>query len=114
MQSLFRNYLPDAIDWYLPAAIPLAFFSAALVGIIMERTVIRWLYGRALETLLATWGLSLVLIQAARVAFGAQNVEVANPSWMSGGIELIPNLTLPWNRIIIIGFSLFVLLLVGC
>ncbi len=112
MQSLFRNYLPDAIDWYLPAAIPLAFFSAALVGVIMERTVIRWLYGRALETLLATWGLSLVLIQAARVAFGAQNVEVANPSWMSGGIELIPNLTLPWNRIIIIGFSLFVLLLV--
>ena len=112
MQSLFRNYLPDAIDWYLPAAIPLAFFSAALAGVIMERTVIRWLYGRALETLLATWGLSLVLIQAARVAFGAQNVEVANPSWMSGGIELIPNLTLPWNRIIIIGFSLFVLLLV--
>ena len=75
-------------------------------------SVIRWLYGRALETLLATWGLSLVLIQAARVVFGAQNVEVANPSWMSGGIELIPNLTLPWNRIIIIGFSLFVLLLV--
>nr|WP_263769475.1 urea ABC transporter permease subunit UrtB [Propionivibrio soli] len=111
MQSLFRAYFPGAIDWYLPAAIPLAFFAAALVGVVMERTVIRWLYGRTLETLLATWGLSLILIQAARVLFGAQNVEVANPSWMSGGIELMPNLLLPWNRIIIIGFALFVLAL---
>jgi len=112
MQSVFRAWLPDYIDWYLPAAIPVAFFAAALVGIVMERTVIRWLYGRTLETLLATWGLSLVLIQAARMVFGAQNVEVANPSWMSGGIELMPNLILPWNRIIIVGFALFVLLLV--
>ena len=112
MQSVFRAYFPSAIDWYLPAAIPVAFFTAALVGVLMERTVIRWLYGRTLETLLATWGLSLVLIQSARVSFGAQNVEVANPGWMSGGIELLPNLMLPWNRIIIVGFALFVLLLV--
>ena len=112
MQSLFRAYAPDYVDWYVPAAIPVAFFAAALVGVLMERTVIRWLYGRTLETLLATWGISLVLIQAARVIFGAQNVEVANPSWMSGGIELMPNLMLPWNRIIIIGFALFVLFLV--
>lgn len=112
MQSLFRAYAPDWIDWYLPAAIPVAFFAAALVGVVMERTVIRWLYGRTLETLLATWGISLVLIQAARVLFGAQNVEVANPSWMSGGIEIMPNLMLPWNRIIIVGFALFVLFLV--
>jgi urea transport system permease protein len=112
VQSLFRAYLPDFVDWYLPAAIPVAFFAAALVGVIMERTVIRWLYGRTLETLLASWGLSLVLIQSARVLFGAQNVEVANPSWMSGGIALLPNLILPWNRIIIVGFALFVLLLV--
>lgn len=112
MQSLFRAYAPEAIDWYLPAAIPVAFFAAALVGVVMERTVIRWLYGRTLETLLATWGLSLVLIQTARVLFGAQNVEVANPAWMSGGIALMPNLMLPWNRLIIIGFALFVLFLV--
>ncbi|MBK1681267.1 urea ABC transporter permease subunit UrtB [Rhodocyclus tenuis] len=112
VQTLFRNYFPEAIDWYLPAAIPVAFFVAAAVGVLMERTVIRWLYGRTLETLLATWGISLVLIQAARVLFGAQNVEVANPSWMSGGIELLPNLMLPWNRIVIVGFALFVLLLV--
>jgi urea transport system permease protein len=112
MQSVFRAYFPAAIDWYLPAAVPVAFFAAALVGVLMERTVIRWLYGRTLETLLATWGLSLVLIQSARVVFGAQNVEVANPGWMSGGIEILPNLILPWNRIIIVGFALFVLLLV--
>jgi len=112
MQSLFRAWFPGAIDWYLPAAIPVAFFAAALVGVVMERTVIRWLYGRTLETLLATWGISLVLIQAARVLFGAQNVEVSNPSWMSGGIEIMPNLILPWNRIIIVGFAMFVLFLV--
>ncbi|WP_153109847.1 urea ABC transporter permease subunit UrtB [Propionivibrio limicola] len=112
MQSLFRSYFPEAIDWYLLAAVPVGFFAAALVGVVMERTVIRWLYGRTLETLLATWGLSLVMIQGARLLFGAQNVEVANPSWMSSGIELLPNLVLPWNRLIIIGFALFVLALV--
>jgi urea transport system permease protein len=111
-QTLFRNHFPDAIDWYLPAAIPLAFFSAALAGALMERTVIRWLYGRTLETLLATWGLSLILIQGARVLFGAQNVEVTNPGWMSGGVEVLPNLPLPLNRLVIIGFALFVLALV--
>jgi urea ABC transporter permease protein UrtB len=93
------------------AAVPVAFFVAALVGMVMERTVIRWLYGRPLETLLATWGLSLVLIQAARLLFGAQNVEVANPVWMSGGVQIAQPL-LPWNRIIIVAFSGFVLLLV--
>ena len=112
MQTLFRAWLPDYLDWYLLAAVPVAFFTAAAVGVLMERTVIRWLYGRTLETLLATWGISLVLIQSARVLFGAQNVEVSNPSWMSGGIELLPNLILPWNRIIIVGFALFVLFLV--
>lgn len=112
VQSIFRTHFPGAIDWYLPAAIPVAFFSAALVGVLMERTVIRWLYGRTLETLLATWGISLVLIQASRVVFGAQNVEVSNPSWMSGGITLLPNLILPWNRIFIVCFALFVLALV--
>ena len=94
------------------AAVPVAFFSAALAGIILERTVIRWLYGRPLETLLATWGLSLILIQAARVIFGPQNLAVANPSWMSGGVQLMSNVVLPWNRLIIIGFALFVLALV--
>ena len=112
VQGLFRSYLPNYVDAYVIAAIPVAFFAAALVGILLERTVIRHLYGRPLETLLATWGLSLILIQAARVLFGAQNVELANPTWMSGGVTLMAGLVLPWNRIVIIGFSLFVLLLV--
>jgi urea transport system permease protein len=112
MQGVFRSHLPSYENWYLLAAVPAAFFDAAAVGVLLERTVIRWLYGRPLETLLATWGLSLMLIQAVRLLFGAQNVEVANPVWMSGGIELLPSIVLPLNRIVIVGFSLFVLALV--
>lgn len=109
MQTLFRQAAPEWIEWYVVAAIPAGFLAAALVGAAMERLVIRRLYGRPLETLLATWGLSLILIQAARTIFGPQNVEMANPAWMSGGIEVLPNLVLPWNRIAIIGFSAAVL-----
>jgi urea transport system permease protein len=109
-QQIFRAHFQGAFDWYVVAAIPAAFASAALVGMALERTVIRWLYGRPLETLLATWGISLFLIQLVRQVFGAQNVEVANPSWLSGGVELA-NVVMPYNRIVIIGFSLSVLLL---
>ncbi|MBK9521620.1 MAG: urea ABC transporter permease subunit UrtB [Rhodocyclaceae bacterium] len=112
VQSIFRTFFPAQLDWYVPVAIPVAFLAAAAVGVVLERTVIRWLYGRPLETLLATWGLSLILIQAARLIFGAQNVELANPSWMTGGVEVMPGIVLPLNRIFIIGFSLFVLTLV--
>jgi len=108
VQGWFRTHLPGSVDWYLAAAIPAAFASAALVGVVIERTVIRFLYGRPLETLLATFGVSLLLIQLVRTVFGAQNVEVANPSWMSGGIAIASNLTLPWNRIAIIAFSALV------
>ena len=87
-QQLFKSYAPGLFDWYLVAAVPVAFLAAGLVGMALERSVIRWLYGRPLETLLATWGISLFLIQLVRQIFGAQNVEVANPSWMSGGIAL--------------------------
>ncbi len=110
VQSFFRASLPEYFDWYLLVALPVAFLASGLVGAAMERTVIRFLYGRPLETLLATWGISLVLMQAVRSLFGAQNVGVENPSWMSGGITLLGNLNLPWNRIIIIGFALAVLL----
>lgn len=112
VQGLFRAHLPEYIDSYVIAAVPVAFLTAAAVGMLMERTVIRWLYGRPLETLLATWGLSLVLIQTARVIFGPQNVEVANPAWMSGGVSTYADIVLPWNRLVIIGFAIFVLLLV--
>jgi urea transport system permease protein len=72
--------------------------------------VIRWLYGRSLETLLATWGISLILMQAVRTLFGAQNVQVENPSFMSGGIQVLSNVVLPWNRIVIIVFAVAILL----
>lgn len=110
VQVFFKNTLPGLFDWYLLAALPVAFVTAALVGAAMERTVIRFLYGRPLETLLATWGISLVLMQGVRSLFGAQNVGVENPSWMSGSITLLGNLTLPWNRIIIVAFAGAVLL----
>jgi urea transport system permease protein len=97
-------------DWYLLAALPASFLAAAAVGALLEITVVRRLYGRPLETLLATWGASLLIIQAVRVTFGAQNVEVSNPSWMSGGVTLLPDLVLPWNRIVILAFSAAVVL----
>jgi urea transport system permease protein len=112
VQNLFRQHLPGAFDGYLLFAIPVAFLVSGLVGVLLERTVIRHLYGRPLETLLATWGLSLILIQAMRTIFGAQNVQVENPAWMSGGIEIMTNVVLPWSRIIIIAFAGGVLLLV--
>jgi urea transport system permease protein len=107
-QLLFRKFFPGAIDAYLLVALPAAFLASAAVGILIERSVIRWLYGRPLETLLATWGISLILMQAVRSLFGAQNVEVANPAWMSGGITVLGSLVLSWNRIVIILFALFV------
>ena len=113
VQGVFQKYLPGAFDWYLLAALPTAFLASALVGAAMERSVIRFLYGRPLETLLATWGLSLVLMQAVRSLFGAQNVGVENPSWMSGGITLLGGLTLPWNRILIVAVAAVVLLAVA-
>jgi urea transport system permease protein len=111
VQNLFRQYLPAWFDWYVIAALPVAFVVTALVGMALERSVIRFLYGRPLETLLATWGISLVLMQLVRSLFGAQNVQVENPGWLSGGIDVAANLVLPYNRIAIIVFSVLVLLL---
>jgi len=113
VQNLFRTYLPAAFDFYLLAALPAAFAASALTGMVMERTVIRFLYGRPLETLLATWGLSLILIQAVRTIFGAQNVQVENPAWMSGGVQLFSNVVLPYSRIVIIGFAAAVVALIA-
>ncbi|KRH99692.1 urea ABC transporter permease subunit UrtB [Curvibacter sp. PAE-UM] len=109
VQGVFQKYLPGAFDWYLVAAVPVAFVVSAGVGAVLERSVIRFLYGRPLETLLATWGISLVLMQGVRTLFGAQNVAVENPAWMSGGWQLLSNLTLPYNRLVIIAFALAVL-----
>ena len=113
VQSLFKNYLPEALDWALLLAIPAAFLVSGLVGIVIERGVIRFLYGRTLETLLATWGVSLTLQQLIRTLFGPTNQEVSNPSWMSGAIEMGHGLVLTYNRIWIICFSLMVLAVIG-
>ena len=110
VQEAFRAWLPPGwIDAYLLAAVPIAFLATAAVGIGLERSVIRFLYGRPLETLLATWGVSLALQQLVRIVFGAPNREVANPSWMTGGVEIMGGATLTWNRLVILVFAFVVL-----
>jgi len=112
VQELIRAHNPALFDYSLLIAIPLAFLVAGLVGILIERGVIRFLYGRPLETLLATWGISLILQQAVRTGFGPTNKDVGNPSWMSGSFE-VGYITITYNRLWIIVFTLliFVLLL---
>jgi urea transport system permease protein len=105
VQNLVRQVAPGWFNFYLILALPVAFGVCAIVGVLLERTVIRFLYGRPLETLLATWGISLGLIQTVRLLFGAQNVAVENPSWLSGGWELLPTVVLPYSRIVVIVFS---------
>lgn len=112
IQNLFTKAFPAGQDYYLLAAMPAAFVVTGLVGLALERGVVRHLYGRPLETLLATWGVSLLLIQTVRLTFGAQNVSVANPSWLSGGWELMPTVVLPYSRLAIIAFTLVVVGLV--
>lgn len=105
VQNFFARNLPGALDWYILAAVPAAFVTSFAVGVLMERTVIRFLYGRPLETLLATWGISLGLIQTVRLIFGSSNVTVANPSFLSGGVQLLPGVVLTYNRTAVILFA---------
>ncbi|MDK4717449.1 urea ABC transporter permease subunit UrtB [Rhizobium sp. CNPSo 4039] len=105
VQSIIRTSYPELFDWSLAIALPVAFIVTGAVGLVIERGVIRFLYGRPLETLLATWGISLILQQAVRSIFGPTNQEVGNPSWMSGSFDL-GYLSITWNRLWIIVFSL--------
>ncbi|OPF95186.1 urea ABC transporter permease subunit UrtB [Rhodopseudomonas palustris] len=107
VQEAIRTRYPALFDYSLLIAVPLAFLVAGAVGVLIERTVIRFLYGRPLETLLATWGLSLILQQAVRTLFGPTNREVGNPSWMSGAFEL-GEMTITYNRLWILCFTLAV------
>ena len=109
VQELFRTFAPELFGLSLAVAVPAAFLAAAALGVGLERSVIRWLYGRPLETLLATWGVSLILRQAVRSIFGPTNREVGNPEWMSGAVELAGGVAITYNRIWIILFSLAVL-----
>jgi urea transport system permease protein len=106
LQQAFLNYLPQAaFGYYFVLTIPLAFIIAAVIGFIMERTVIQFLYKRPLDSLLATWGISLILQQSARMIFGAPNVAVIAPNWLNGGLTLF-DVTFPYKRLFIIGLVL--------
>jgi urea transport system permease protein len=105
VQNFFLQNFPNHFGWYLLCSVPFAFATSALVGLVLERTVLRFLYGRPLETLLATFGISLILIQTVRLLFGAQNVTVRNPEWLSGGVELLPGFVLTYSRVAVIVFS---------
>ena len=107
VQEIIRAHNPALFDYSLVIAVPLAFIAAGSVGILIERTVIRFLYGRPLETLLATWGLSLIIQQAVRTYFGPTNKDVGAPSWMSGAFE-VGGLTVTYNRLWVICFTLAV------
>ncbi len=108
VQEVIRARNPVLFDYSPAIAIPLAFIVAGFAGILIERGIIRFLYGRPLETLLATWGLSLILQQAVRTAFGPTNKDVGNPSWMSSAFDL-GHITITYNRLWIIVFTLMIL-----
>ncbi|WP_423067393.1 urea ABC transporter permease subunit UrtB [Devosia sp. CN2-171] len=112
VQEVIRANFPGLMEYSVVIAIPVAFLISGAIGIAIERGIIRWLYGRPLETLLATWGLSLILQQAVRTIFGANNRLVSAPSWMSGAFEL-GGLTITWGRlwIVIFAFAVFLALL---
>jgi urea transport system permease protein len=112
-QVFFHAHLPEHESLYLVAAVPVALATCMAVGAVLERAVIRFLYGRPLETLLATYGLSLLLIQIVRSIFGAQNVEVQNPPWLSGGAELFEDVVIPFNRMAIVLFTIVVVAFVA-
>ena len=105
---IVQQLMPNAIDYSLFIAIPAAFIVSGAMGILIERTIIRHLYGRPLETLLATFGISLVLQQLVRTVISPQNVPVSNPSWMSGSLQINSVLSLTYNRLYIVLFCLLV------
>ncbi|MCB1754619.1 MAG: urea ABC transporter permease subunit UrtB [Gammaproteobacteria bacterium] len=111
VQEFLRYAVPGLLDWYLLIAIPFAFIVTAAVGMVVEATVIRHLYRRPLMTLLATWAISLFLINLVRVVFGTQNLGFIVPSFLEGGTRVTADFILTWNRLFAIVFSAVVLLL---
>ena len=105
VQGWFQAHLPGSFDYYFLAALPISFLVSAAVGFALERGVIHFLYGRPLETLLLTWGISLIIQQGLRLWFGAANVDVSSPRWLSGGVPVMIGVQLPYNRLFIIGLA---------
>jgi urea transport system permease protein len=104
-QGWFQGHAPALFDYYFLVALPLSFLVAGVAGFALERGVIRFLYGRPLETLLLTWGISLMIQQGLRLWFGAANVDVISPTWLSGGVPVMVGIQLPYNRLFIIGLA---------
>jgi urea transport system permease protein len=104
-QGWFQGHAPGYFAYYFLVALPLSFLVAGAAGFILERGVIRFLYGRPLETLLLTWGISLMIQQGLRLWFGAANVDVISPAWLSGGVPVMVGIQLPFNRLFIIGLA---------
>ena len=111
LQELFADYLPGYLDYYFVLALPLSILTAGCVGLLMERGILRFLYGRPLESLLITWGIGMVLQQGARLYFGDQT-SVSPPTWFRGGWEVMPGLIFPYSRLFIIALSVFSLVMV--
>jgi urea transport system permease protein len=104
-QGWFQGNAPGAFEYYFLVSLPLSFLVAGAAGFVLERGVIRFLYGRPLETLLLTWGISLMIQQGLRLWFGAANVDVLSPKWLSGGVPVMVGIQLPYNRLFIIGLA---------
>ncbi|ANE46217.1 ABC transporter permease [Paenibacillus swuensis] len=103
-QNLFMEYMPaSSFGWYFITAIPVSFIVAFVFGFVLEGVLIRFLYGRPLDSLLATWGIGMILQQLARTLFGAPNVGVKSPEWLNGGWAVTEGLVLPYKRLFIIG-----------
>jgi urea transport system permease protein len=102
------NLSAGGMDLYFVVALPSSFLAAALVGLLLERSVIQFLYRRPLESLLATWGISLVLQQLFRLIFGANNVQVSSPTWLSGNWT-VNDVVFGWNRVFVIGFAVLII-----
>ena len=111
LQEFFTSHLPDYLDYYFIFALPLSILTAGCVGLLMERGILRFLYGRPLESLLITWGIGMVLQQGARLYFGDQT-SVSPPTWFRGGWEVMPGLIFPYSRLFIIALSVFALAMV--
>jgi urea transport system permease protein len=111
VQEALRRFAPALLDLYLVAAIPVAFLAVALVGIVVEALILRHLYRRPLMSLLATWAVSLFLVNLVRVTVGTQNLQFAMPAYVSGGVPLYADFVVTWNRLFAIGFAAATLVL---
>src|SRR6185295_2442302 len=110
VQNILQAVAPNHYDWYFAVAVPVSFLASAAMGMLIERTLLQRLYGRPLESMLATWGISLMLQQLVRSVYGAANVDIKSPSYLTGGLQIMAGLTLSYNRIFIFGFSFLCLL----